>query len=290
MRLSESVSKSIAGVQLADQPDDLQPWLLAVAGSGQHQGHQRLVDQHRVGLVDQGHVRVGRHQIVDIGHQLIAQHVEADLVDRRVGDVALVGRAALVGGRFAGDPADRDAERLQQWTHPFGIAAGQVVVDRDDVNVPSTQRVAGSGDGSGQGLALTGCHFDHVAGQHPQRAEQLHIERPQPGGPFTGFSGDGQELRDVVGLGQVVEVEQAGGFAQLFVVEPRGLLVVLGRRRDLGQRAALVLLGAGAEQSPEAAAQAAGRRAGGLWHRSTVPAAGDDAGPDALRRRRYMKF
>ena len=206
-----------------------------MAGSGQHQRDQRLVDQHRVGFVDQGDVRVGRHQVVDIGHQLIAQHVEADLVDRRVGDIALVCRATLLGGRFAGHPADGDAQRLQQRTHPFGVAAGQIVVDGHDVNVPTAQRVAGRGDRSGQRLALTGCHFDDVAGQHPQRPEQLHVERPEPGGPFGGFPRDGEELRDVVGLGQVVEVEQAGGFAQLLVVEPGGFLVILGRRGDLGQ-------------------------------------------------------
>ena len=160
-----------AGLQRADQPDDLQPRLLAVAGSGQHQRDQRLVDQHRVGFVDQGDVRVGRHQVVDIGHQLIAQHVEADLVDRRVGDVALVCRATLLGARFTGHPADGDAQRLQQRTHPLGVAAGQIVVDGHDVNVPTAQRVAGRGDRSGQRLALTGCHFDDVTGQHPQRAE-----------------------------------------------------------------------------------------------------------------------
>ena len=213
----------LAGLQLTDQSNDLQPRRLPVAGSGQHQRHQRLVDQHRVGLVDQGHVRVGRHQVGDVGHQLIAQHVEADLVDRRVGDVALVRRATLLGGRFRGDPADREAQRLQQRTHPLGVAAGQIVVDGHDVNVPTGQRVAGGGDRSGQRLALAGCHFDHVAGQHAQRAEQLHVERPQPGGSFGGFAGDGQELRDVVGFGEVVEVEQAGGFAQLLVVEARRL-------------------------------------------------------------------
>ena len=103
------------------------------------------------------------------------------------------------------------------------------------MNVPTAQRVTGRGDRSGQRLALTGRHFDDVAGQHPQRAEQLHVERPQPGGPFGGFACDGEELRDVVGVGQVVEVEQAGGFAQLLVVEPGGFLVILGRRGDLGQ-------------------------------------------------------
>jgi len=168
----------LAGMQLTDQPNDLQPRRLPVGGSGQHQRDQRLVDQHRVGLVDQGHVRVRGHQVGDIGDQLIAQHVEADLVDRAVGDVAFVGFTTFVGRRLGGDPADGQAQRLQQRTHPLGVTAGQVVVDGDDVNVPAAQRVPGGGDRSGQGFALAGCHFDHVAGQHPQRAEQLHIERP----------------------------------------------------------------------------------------------------------------
>ena len=48
----------LAGDQFADQPDDLQLRRLAVGGAGEHQRHQRLVDEHRVGLVDQRHVGV----------------------------------------------------------------------------------------------------------------------------------------------------------------------------------------------------------------------------------------
>ena len=84
----------LARDQLADEPDDLHLRRLAVRGARQHQRHQRLVDEHRVGLVDQRDVGVRRHQIVDVGDQLVAQHVEADLVDRGVGDVALVRRRA----------------------------------------------------------------------------------------------------------------------------------------------------------------------------------------------------
>ena len=123
--------------QLADQLDDLQPRRLPVGGAGQHQRHQRLVDQHRVGLVDQGHVRVGRHQVGDVGDQLIAQHVEADLVDRGVGDVALVGGAALLAVDSAVIQPTVRPMRLQQRTHPLGVAAGQIVVDGDDVHVPA---------------------------------------------------------------------------------------------------------------------------------------------------------
>ena len=252
------------GVQLADQLDDLQPRRLAVGGAGQHQRHQRLVDQHRVGLVDKGHIGIGRHQVVDVGHQLIAQHVEADLVDRGVGDVAVVGGAALLARRLRGDPADRQPHGLQQRAHPFGVAAGQVVVDGHHVHVPPGERVSGGRDRAGEGFALTGGHLDHVAGQHAQGAEQLHVKWPEPGRPFRRFPGDREELRDVLGLREIVEVEQAGRLAQLLVAEVGGFLVVLRRGGDVREGPASVLFRAGAEQSPESAAQAAGLSAGGL--------------------------
>ena len=148
-------------------------------GAGQHQRHQRLVDEHRVGLVDQRHIGIGRHQVVDVGYQLIAQHVEADLVDRGVGDVAVVSGAALLARRLRGDPADRQSHRLQQRAHPLRVAAGQIIVDGDHVHVPAGDRVSGGRDRAGQCFALTGRHLDHVAGEHAQRAQQLNVERPQ---------------------------------------------------------------------------------------------------------------
>ena len=48
----------LARDQFADQTDDLQPRRLPVRGARQHQRHQRLVDEHRVGLVDQRDVGV----------------------------------------------------------------------------------------------------------------------------------------------------------------------------------------------------------------------------------------
>jgi hypothetical protein len=185
------------GDELADEPDDLQPRRLAMGGARQHEWHQRLVDQHRVGFVDEGDVGVGRHQVVDVGDQLVAQHVEADFVDRRVGHVASVGGAAFVGGRLGGDPADGQTHCLKQRAHPLGVAAGQVVVHRDDVHAAARDRVSRGSDRPGERLALAGRHLDDVAGQHAQRAEQLNVKRPQARCPLRCLTGDGQELRDV---------------------------------------------------------------------------------------------
>ena len=238
---------ALTGDQLSDQPHHLQPRRLAVAGAGQHQGHQGFVDQHRVGLVDERDVRVGRHQIGNVGHQLVAQDVEPDLVDGGVRDVTPVGGPTIARSGLRGDPPDRQAQRLDQRTHPLRVAAGQVVVDGDNVHVAAGQRIARRGDGAGQRLALSGGHLHDVAGHHPQRTEQLDIERTEPGHPVGGLTGDRQELRHVGGLGEIAEFEELGRLGELRVVEALGLLVELRRRLHLGHRLRLHLVGARAQ-------------------------------------------
>ena len=66
--------------------------------AGQHQGHQGLVDQHRVGLVDKRHVRPVLNCVRPVGDELVAQHIEADFVDRRVHNVCFVCFSTLICG------------------------------------------------------------------------------------------------------------------------------------------------------------------------------------------------
>ena len=209
-------------------------------GAREHQRHQRLVNQHRIGFVDECYVGVRRHQVGDVGDELVAQHVEADLVDGGIRDVALVRSAPFVCCGVRGDPADGQPQRLEQRTHPFGIALGQVVVDGDDVDVPTRERVAGGGDRAGQRLALAGGHLDDIARQHPQCAEQLNVERPQPGRELGCFARDRKELRNVLRLGKVFEVQQLGGLLQLLLVEVGGLSFELLGSTHLPQRPGLI--------------------------------------------------
>ena len=242
-------------LEVTDHADELDPRCLPVAGAGQHQRDQRLVDEHGVRFVDERDVGVRRDQIGHVGDQLVAQHVEADLVDRGVGDVALVGGATLLGGRLRGDPADRQAQRLDQRSHPLGVTAGQVVVDRDDVHVATGQRIPGGRDGPRQRLAFTGGHLDDVTGEHPQCAEQLDIERAQAGGALGGLAGYREELRDVLRIGQVLELQQRGRLAHLLVAEVGGLGGELLGGAHLVHGPVVVLFGAGAEHLPKSAGQ-----------------------------------
>ena len=96
------------GVQPGRDPRHLAVGVRAApAAPGQHQRHPRLVDQDRVGLVDQGHVRLARDQVGDVGDQPVAEHVEADLADRRVGDLRRVGPPPLRRAWRPGRPSRR---------------------------------------------------------------------------------------------------------------------------------------------------------------------------------------
>ena len=65
---------------------------------------------------------------------VVAQVVEAEFVVRAVGDVAGVGLLPLVRVHAALNRADGEAQARVERAHPFHVAAGQVVVDRDDVD------------------------------------------------------------------------------------------------------------------------------------------------------------
>ncbi|GGT94378.1 hypothetical protein GCM10010208_16940 [Actinomadura livida] len=203
-----------AGAQPADEVGVAGVGGVEVGGAGEDERHHRLVDQHRVGLVDQRDGGLGLDDAVRVGGEPVPEQVEADLADRRVRHASLVGRTALGRrGRLA-HPADRHAEQLVQRAHPFGVAARQVVVDRHDVDLPAAQRVPGRGEGAGEGLALAGGHLRDVPGQQRERPDELHVERPLAQRAAGGLPPERAEFGEVLLL-----AEDGHGGGQLGVGE-----------------------------------------------------------------------
>ena len=62
--------------------------------------------------------------------------------------------------------------------HPLGVALGEVVVGRDDVDALAGQRVEVRRQHAGEGLALTGPHLGDVAQVQRRAAHDLDVERP----------------------------------------------------------------------------------------------------------------
>ena len=145
--------------------------------AGDDQRRARLVDEDVVDLVDDRERVAALDLVLELDGEVVAQVVEAELGVRAVGDVGRVGGALL--GRVAVvrlEDADADAERVVDRLHPLGVAAGQVVVDRDEVDGVAGERVEHDGERGGERLALAGLHLgDRAVVQH-HAADQLDVE------------------------------------------------------------------------------------------------------------------
>ena len=111
-------------------------------GAGDDQRGARLVDQDGVDLVHDA-VEVVALDLVLLarGHAVVAQVVETELGGGAVGDVAGIHLATELGVHGLLDAADREAEEAVEVPHPLGVAAGEVVVDRDELGVLARERV-----------------------------------------------------------------------------------------------------------------------------------------------------
>ena len=106
-RPSRSARPSSCGITRVDAAVEL-GGILGRAGDDQRRA--RLVDQDRIDLVDDGVVEGPLDHVVQPVLHVVAQVVEAELVVGAVGDVAGVGRLALLVVELVHDHADGEAE------------------------------------------------------------------------------------------------------------------------------------------------------------------------------------
>ena len=166
------------------------------------------------------------HHVLLIERHVVAQVVEAHLVVGAVGDVAGVGLAALGRGQAVDDQADGQTHEAVHLAHPFAVAAGEVVVDGDDMYALAGQGVeVGRKDGD-KGLALAGLHLGDAPLMEHDAAYELHAEglhaQHAPRGLAHGGEGLRQELIqrfavivagfEFLGLGTERVVRQGGVF------------------------------------------------------------------------------
>ncbi len=176
-----------------------------VGRAGDDERCPSFVDQDRIDFVDDGVVVAALHAILDVELHVVAQVVEAEFVVGAVGDVGGVGVAAFVVAEVVDDDADGEPEELVDLAHPFGVALGQVVVDRDDVDAVAGERVEIAGKGGDEGFAFAGFHFRDLALVQNHAADQLHVEVAHLDAAPAGFADDcegfGQDLVESGALG-----------------------------------------------------------------------------------------
>ena len=180
-----------------DQLGDLAGRGGAGLAARQDEWDEGLVDEHGVRLVNNGDVRGGADDLGALGGQVVAEDVEAELVDRAEDDVPLVDLATFVGGQFLLDGAVGEPEEVEHRAHPLVVTSGEEAVDGDDVDALALQCVADGGHRAGQGFALAGGHFGDVPVEQGEGALELDVEGGDAEGAASDLAEDGEQLRDV---------------------------------------------------------------------------------------------
>ncbi len=72
--------------------------------------------------------------------------------------------------------ADAQPQQVIDGTHPHGVAAGKVIVDRDQMHAFAQQRVQIEGKRGDEGFPFAGFHLGDAPLMKHNPAQQLHIE------------------------------------------------------------------------------------------------------------------
>jgi hypothetical protein len=212
-----------------------------VERAGDDQRRARFVDQDRVDFVDDRVIVPALDHVLQAVLHVVAQIVEAVFVVSAVGDVAGVGRLALGVVEAVHDHAGGHAQEGIDLTHPGGVAAGEVVVDGNDMNAASGERVEIDRERRHQRLAFAGLHLGDIALVQHHAADQLDVEMPLAEGALgrlaDGGEGRHQDVVERLALGELL-AEFAGARFQRLVRQLRDL----GLKRVDGVDAGLISL------------------------------------------------
>ena len=171
-----------------DLVDGIVEFGFVVGRAGDDERRPRLVDQDRIDLVDDRVIVPALSHLIQLVLHVVAQIVEAEFVVGPVGDVGGVALGALGVIEAVHDDAGGQAEETIDATHPFGVAAGEIVVDGDDMDAFAFEPIEIGGERRDQRLALAGPHLGDAALVQHHPADQLDVEMALAEDPLGGFA------------------------------------------------------------------------------------------------------
>ena len=194
-------------LEAADEVVDLVVELGGFVGrAGDDERRPGFVDQDAVHLVDDGVVEFALDEVAEPELHVVAEVVEPEFVVRAVGDVRAVGALAVLVVHVVLDRADGQAEDMVDRAHPFRVALGQVIVDRDDMDALPAQGVEVGGKGGDERFSLARLHFGDLALVEDDAADELDVEMAHvnlaPGGLADDGEGLGEDIVQSARLGR----------------------------------------------------------------------------------------
>ena len=166
--------------------------------TGNDQRGTGFVNQNRVYLVDDGIGQPSLYQLFLVNHHVIPKIVKPVLVIGHIGDVAVICRTALVPLHAVQHAAYRETEEFMHLAHPAGVTAGQVIVDRNNVNTLPGKRIQIGRHGGNQCLSFSGLHLRNPSLMEDNSADDLHPVGLHVQHPLCCLSYRGKRLRKKV--------------------------------------------------------------------------------------------
>ena len=146
-------------------------------GSGNDQRCAGLIDEDRVDFIDDAEPVITLHLVfLARRHAVVAEVVEAELARGAVSNVAAVHIPPEIRRHLLLDTAHGHSEKIVDVAHPLGVAAGEVVVDGNELGILAGQGIEVKGQRGDEGLALAGRHFGDHAFVNRHTADQLDVE------------------------------------------------------------------------------------------------------------------
>ncbi len=181
------------------------------------------------------------HHVVEIGHHVVPEVIEPELVVRPVGDIGGVGGPTILRGHLPLDQAGRHTKEAVDLPHPLGVPLGEVVVHGDEVHAFFPQGVQVDRKRPRKGLALPRAHLCDPSCVKSGPAHELDIEVTLPDDPRGGLPHHGERLRkeavDVLTLLEtaleLARLGTEGGIVEDFHVVLQGVHLGYDRLEDL---------------------------------------------------------
>ena len=186
----------------AEFRDDLVETVVLVgrflARPGDNQRCSRFVDENRVDFVHDCILMGALNAMRQIELHVVAQIVETELVVGSIRDIGTVGFPPFIVVQAVLDNPNGESQKFVQASHPLGVAPGQIIVDRYDVNPFAFQGIQICGKRCDQRLTFTCLHFRNAALMQHNSTDKLHVEMPHVERALACFTHDGEGIRQQV--------------------------------------------------------------------------------------------
>ena len=182
-----------------------------------------FIDQDVIDLIHDGIRMTALDAVIETGGQVIPQVVKAKFRVGAVGNIRLVGSlarhhhqlvlvfvrgffgqihqesvAAIFGAGSHLQYPDGQTEGVVDRRHPAGIAAGQVIIDGDQVGSQASQGVQVKRQGGYQRFAFAGAHLGDLALVQGHTANHLDVKMAQADGTLAGLAHHSKGFRQQV--------------------------------------------------------------------------------------------